>query len=263
MSAVYFAITTYNEEKNIEGCIHSIIDSGVQKERIFVIDSFSEDETVTLARAIGVSIYQNKFSSMANQRNYILARIDELSGGGQPVMILDADERLSRKFVESLQELINKQGDDSNWKIRICRKMIFQGKWMKQGANFPTFIDRCCSSRNQSWLDVGHGEFISSYTKTDDLQVPLVENDQKGIESFIVRHIKYAKDEATISYQKGKGSHIKEVILRWRGSYGFIFLYFLYLFIIKGIAVRSAEEKDYALLKLQYEVNVRMFRRYQ
>ena len=60
-------ILTYNEEKNIKQCIESI-----QKivKRIVVVDSFSTDQTVEIAKSLGAEVYQNKWENYAKQYQY-------------------------------------------------------------------------------------------------------------------------------------------------------------------------------------------------
>lgn len=51
-------ILTFNEEKNIADAINSVKD--VSK-RVVVIDSFSTDKTVEIAKYLGAEIFQNKW----------------------------------------------------------------------------------------------------------------------------------------------------------------------------------------------------------
>lgn len=59
-------ILTKNEEVNIEECIKSIITT---VKRIVVIDSFSTDKTVEIAKRMGAEVYQPPFE------NYLLSSI--------------------------------------------------------------------------------------------------------------------------------------------------------------------------------------------
>ena len=49
-------ILTYNEEKHISRCINSLKNIC---EEIFVIDSFSKDRTVEIAKEAGAQVYQS------------------------------------------------------------------------------------------------------------------------------------------------------------------------------------------------------------
>lgn len=54
-------ILTYNEEKHISRCINSLKNIC---EEIFVIDSFSKDRTVEIAKEAGAQVYQNPWKTM-------------------------------------------------------------------------------------------------------------------------------------------------------------------------------------------------------
>ena len=60
-------ILTKNEEINIADCINSIKNT---VRRIVVVDSFSTDRTVEIARGLGAEIYQHKFENHAKQYMY-------------------------------------------------------------------------------------------------------------------------------------------------------------------------------------------------
>jgi len=53
MADVTVVILTYNEELHIERCIRSV---QLVAEKIIVVDSFSTDRTVELARALGAEV---------------------------------------------------------------------------------------------------------------------------------------------------------------------------------------------------------------
>ena len=62
-------ILTYNEEANIRACLESCRDL---TEEIFIVDSFSTDKTLELAREYTEKIYQNAWVHCAHQRNWPL-----------------------------------------------------------------------------------------------------------------------------------------------------------------------------------------------
>ena len=57
-------ILTHNEERHILRALASV--AGIAAE-VFVVDSFSTDRTVELARAQGATVLQNKFINYAKQ----------------------------------------------------------------------------------------------------------------------------------------------------------------------------------------------------
>src|ERR1700686_5153742 len=79
-------ILTLNEAVHIERALNSV--AGIARE-VFVIDSYSKDGTVEMAKANGAIVLQNKFINYAKQFQWAL---DNAPIGTEWVMRLDADE---------------------------------------------------------------------------------------------------------------------------------------------------------------------------
>ena len=80
-------IITYNEERNIERCLASLV--GIADE-IIVVDSFSSDKTEAICSAFSAKFIQNKFEGHIQQKNFAIscATFDW-------ILSLDADEALT------------------------------------------------------------------------------------------------------------------------------------------------------------------------
>jgi glycosyltransferase involved in cell wall biosynthesis len=66
---VSVVITTKNEEKNIENCLRSINGQTFTNVELIVVDNFSEDETVEIAKKYTTKVYF-KGPERSSQRNY-------------------------------------------------------------------------------------------------------------------------------------------------------------------------------------------------
>jgi glycosyltransferase involved in cell wall biosynthesis len=101
-------ILTLNEENNIEECLKSVAFSN----DIVVLDSYSQDQTVQKAKALGASVYQRNFDNWASHQNWAMANI---SFKNNWVFYLDADERMTPQLKKELLAIaaskeINKKG---------------------------------------------------------------------------------------------------------------------------------------------------------
>src|SRR5262245_59816290 len=90
-------ILTLDEEVNLAGCLDSVAWS----DDVVVLDSFSRDGTVDIARARGVRLFQRQFDNYANQRNYGLR---DITYKHEWVLMLDADERVPPELREEIAE---------------------------------------------------------------------------------------------------------------------------------------------------------------
>ncbi|HMG35933.1 MAG TPA: glycosyltransferase family 2 protein [Blastocatellia bacterium] len=92
-------ILTYNEAPNISRNLERLD----WARDVIVVDSFSEDETVSLARQIeGVRVFQRRFDTLANQWNFALAQTQIRT---EWVLALDADYILTDEIVDELRSL--------------------------------------------------------------------------------------------------------------------------------------------------------------
>ncbi|MCM8799929.1 MAG: glycosyltransferase, partial [Candidatus Omnitrophica bacterium] len=66
-------ILTYNEERNILRCIKSIYDWAGE---IVIVDSFSSDNTLEIAKNFTNKIYQHQFETHAKQWNWIFKNLE-------------------------------------------------------------------------------------------------------------------------------------------------------------------------------------------
>ena len=101
MANITAIILTRNEEKYIGDCIKSLW--GVVN-RLVVVDSFSNDHTIEIAKALGAEVYQHEFFNYAKQ--YLYA-VDIANVKTTWIFRIDADERLLPKAREELENLCN------------------------------------------------------------------------------------------------------------------------------------------------------------
>ena len=62
-------ILTFNEEQHISRCISSLKNT---VDEIFIVDSYSKDNTVKIAESLGAQVSQNKWVNYATQFNWAL-----------------------------------------------------------------------------------------------------------------------------------------------------------------------------------------------
>lgn len=117
-------VMTYNEEKNIVRCLSSVQGLG---DEIVVLDSFSTDQTVSLAVQAGARLVQHSFDTFADQRRRLvnLAKNDW-------ILMLDADEYLSDALRQSIIENFPSKEFDAfscNRRNRVGTRWIRHGSW--------------------------------------------------------------------------------------------------------------------------------------
>lgn len=121
-------ILTYNEEIHLRRCIESLRSLAPE---IFVVDSFSTDRTVELARGLGAQVFQNRWEGLYSiQCNWAL---DHLPIKTDWILRLDADEYLTPELIEEIRSKLEQLPDDVTGVVFKLRH-IFMDRWMKNGV---------------------------------------------------------------------------------------------------------------------------------
>lgn len=125
-------ILTYNEEQHIARCIHSLKNT---VDEIFIVDSFSKDNTVAIAESLGAKVYQNAWINYASQFNWALNNCDIQS---EWVWRIDADEYFELDEKVDLKESLANLNEEVTG-VYIKRKIIFMDKPLLHGGWFPVW----------------------------------------------------------------------------------------------------------------------------
>ena len=131
MADITAVILTRNEEKNIGVCIDSIKKT---VKRIVVVDSYSEDRTVEIAKKSGAEVYQHEFFNYAKQYLYAVDIADIKTTW---ILRIDADERLTPESAEELEKLCNENESTDVSGIMLRFYNVFLGKILKHGGVYP------------------------------------------------------------------------------------------------------------------------------
>jgi glycosyltransferase involved in cell wall biosynthesis len=170
-------IITYNEERNIERCLASLV--GIADE-IIVVDSFSSDKTEAICSAFRAKFIQNKFEGHIQQKNFAIscATFDW-------ILSLDADEALTDELKKSILK-VKENADFTGFQMN--RLTNYCGKWVKHCGWYPDTKIRLVHRNFASWtgvnphdrLEMKNGEEIghlqgdllhySYYSKQDHLK---------------------------------------------------------------------------------------------
>ncbi len=117
MRKVTAIIPAFNEESNIEMAIRSVL----WADEVMVVDSFSTDRTVEIARRMGCRILQHEYENSAAQKNWAIPQ-----AANEWIFILDADEACPGPLAEEIGAVLEKGTTHSGFWIH--RSNHFMGK---------------------------------------------------------------------------------------------------------------------------------------
>lgn len=180
-------ILTRNEAIHIGRCIERL---KPLTDRIIVVDSFSTDGTVALAKAAGAEVWPHAFENHALQFQWALDRLNQLTGW---ILRIDADEWLEPAAIDWIRERVTKAPDEVG-ALDIRRKVIFRGRWIRWGGYYGTVLTRVwragAARIEQRWMDehiiVERGS-VERITAGD-----IVDENLKDITDWTAKHNGYA-----------------------------------------------------------------------
>lgn len=117
MEKITAIIPTYNEEGNIKGAIESCLFA----DEIIVVDSFSKDKTVEIAKSYPqVKVLEHEYINSAAQKNWTIPQASY-----DWIFLLDADERTTPELIKEIKETVKKPQAVAYW---IGRQNYFMDK---------------------------------------------------------------------------------------------------------------------------------------
>ncbi len=181
-------ILTFNSEDTIQATLQSAFRVS---DDIHIVDSFSTDRTLDIARRYSVNIVKHAFKNYGVQRNWA---IDTLPLKYDWQLHLDADERLSDDLVEELNNLkFSFPGNVDGY--YIPRLVHFLGRPIRHGGMFPIWHMRLfrngagrCEARNYD-----QHFYVNGAAKC--LIHPMIDDHRMNLTEWTARHNRWANAE--------------------------------------------------------------------
>ena len=184
--ALTILIPTKDEAIHIERCVRSVASMG----RVVVVDSFSNDETVAIARRLGAEVFQQEWLGHAAQKNWGLAntKIDT-----PWVLILDADEWLVPETQAKIQAAMRSSRVAGYY---LPRRNIFLGRELRHAWWYPDLQLRLFRAGAARYEDRQVHEHMVVDGPVDELWADLWHENRKSLAAFVDRHNRYSTLEA-------------------------------------------------------------------
>jgi glycosyltransferase involved in cell wall biosynthesis len=179
-------ILTHNESKHIERCIKSLL---LVTDKIFIVDSFSTDNTVSIATSLGAVVIQNPWVSYAFQFNFGIKNNPHQTSW---LMRIDADEYITPELAAELRATLPQVSADVSG-LYVKRRVLFMDKWISRGGYYPIWLLRFWRNGHgiceELWMD----EHIKLNTGTTaQLQNDIVDHNLNNLTWWTQKHNNYA-----------------------------------------------------------------------
>ncbi|HBB34787.1 MAG TPA: glycosyltransferase [Cyanobacteria bacterium UBA9273] len=185
MFSIY--ILTHNEELDIGACIESALLS----DDVIVVDSYSSDRTVEMARRYPVRVVQHHFESHGRQRTWMLQNIPTKY---EWVYILEADERMTPQLFRECCQATQSRDCIGYY---VAERVMFMGSWIRYSTQYPRYQMRLFRKDKVWFTDYGHAEREVCEGPTGFLKQTYPHfTCSKGFSRWIEKHDRYSTLEA-------------------------------------------------------------------
>ena len=201
-------VPTYNEESNIEDCLKSLD----WVDELIVVDSFSKDKTVSIARKYTDKVIQHKYYYSAAQKNWIIPRVSH-----QWIIIVDADERVSSELRDEILKLLEKTPDKkAYW---IYRTNFFMGKEIKHCGWQNDKVIRFFTKEYRYEDAKVHAEIKVRKKEPGTLSGKLIHHSYRNFRDYLIKLRRYSKWGAEKSFARGKRANFFNILFAPLGMF--------------------------------------------
>ncbi len=224
MSKLTVIIPTFNEEHYIDGALYSVKFA----DEIIVIDSFSKDKTVDIAKSHNCKVIQRQFDNFSNQKNHALQFATT-----EWILFLDADERITYELQKEIEDAMN-TGKHTAYKLHFPH--FFMNRFMYHHHNDVTRLVK----REQCHFEGSVHEKLIVEGSVGKLKSKVLHYTYKGLEHNLKKKDHYAWFQA--EQMQAKNKKTSYIQLFFKPTYRFFHEYIIkrgFLDGVPGFAVAS------------------------
>jgi hypothetical protein len=178
-----------NEGHNLDAVLHNLAGWAQQ---VFLVDSYSQDDTVDIALRHGVHVVQRKFDGFGSQWNFALR---ELPITAPWTLKLDPDERLSDQLKADLLAVMQ-TGDCEG--VSMARRLWFMGRPLPVRQT----LVRLWRTGSCKFSDVAVNEHPIVQGRITHVASEMAHHDSPDLDHWLEKQNRYTTAEAVMAYQK-------------------------------------------------------------
>ena len=178
-------VLTYNEAPNIGRALEKLN----WAKDILVIDSFSNDETLSIVKQYPQArVLQRKFDNFGDQRNFALDKGEIKTDW---VIFMDADYILTDELIEEMR-MLTATSDIIGYRVHFI--YCIYGRPLRSTV-YPPLVSLFKKDCGRYIAD-GHTQILKIKGKTTNLKSPILHDDHKSLDRWMASQDHYAKLEA-------------------------------------------------------------------
>ncbi len=194
MNELIAVILTKNEQAHIVACIESVR----WADAVVVFDSFSTDQTLSLAEGSGAQVIQHTFVNYSQQREAALRALDSQT---EWLLFIDADERSSADQAAEIRAAIAQTTCNGFW---IPRHNYIFGKLTRGAGWYPDHQLRLLRTKRARYdLTRDVHELAIVEGEACYLNVPFVHYNYRDVAQFYAKQGRYTAYAAQELFKQG------------------------------------------------------------
>ena len=200
-------ITTYNEEVNVAECVESVL----WADEILLVDSFSTDGTIEIARRYPIEILQREYFGSAAQKNWALDRVKH-----DWVLIIDADERVPERLAHEIMTVLSAPPAADGFYIR--RENVFIDKVIRHSGWSTDKVVRLFRKDKGRYPNRRVHADLEIEGPVPVLRHAFLHYTFRTFEQYFPKFLNYAEWGAAQAFRDGRSAGVLELFFRpwWR-----------------------------------------------
>ena len=234
-------IITKNEASHIGRCLESVS----WADEIIVLDSGSQDDTVSICRQYTDKVYETDWPGFGVQKQRALDKAT-----GDWVLSIDADEIVTAELRAEIEQALQQNKFHG---YEIPRLSSYCGRQMRHGGWWPDYVLRLFRRNAGHFSDAVVHEKIIVEGKVGRLISPFLHDTAVNLEEILRKMNSYSSLGAQMLYEKGVRASISKAV--FKGLWTFIRTYWIKAAFLDGyqglmLSISNAEGTYYKYLKL-------------
>jgi len=200
-------VPTFNEEDNLRACLESV----TWADDIFVVDSFSTDRTLDIAREFTKHIVQHEYVNSATQKNWAIPQC-----ATDWIMVVDADERVTPELRDRIQGILAGGAEHDGFYLK--RMTIFFGRLIRHCGWHKDYLIRLWRRGKGRYEDLHvHADVIVDGS-VGRIEEHLLHDTYKSLDHYLEKFGRYTTWSAQDLYDRGRRATWVNLTLRpaWR-----------------------------------------------
>lgn len=185
-------IITLNEESRLEKCLESVSFA----DEIVVVDSGSQDRTVSIALSFRARVIQQKWLGFGPQKQF---GVEQASYDW--VLCIDADEQVSPELAASIRKAMEAPSANA-W--QMPRRNRFMGRWLKHGEGYPDLSLRLFHREHARWSDDQVHETVEADCPVGQLNGDLLHESEETLADYLTKQNRYTSLQAQSLFERGR-----------------------------------------------------------